>query len=419
MKNNVGFSSCNKSGNIFIFKWFWHILQTFLSVILLSNYAYAKDYDNSMTDKPELVSDISENSDSNDQESDDNVGQYPKFNGEIDVKYKIDRIVDVNRSGIHPNEGLFNVDSNYSLNFSKNWSIRSTLTAYPVISGDNPNVNESEYIFRSRNRGFQLNNTALAVEELGVYFENQYGKIFAGKFDPKFGPSYEDSEINGVFSNEFRSDYDLVEEIGVGGAVNFNDNQLTISTFYDDNTELRRSVLAHRKISEVRDGDAANTSDLSSYIIHLEGKNLFSTENLSYHIGYRSLGVEKMPGFAKEIGYSTSLAYSFEWRDNLILVPFIELIKIDNFGGKRNYNDFNSIVALSAKYNQWRASILGSRRSAKQSSNNIKIHDNQLQFSVGYQFTDRLGLDVSAMDLKENHVSGLVLGAMVKYAYKF
>jgi hypothetical protein len=398
---------------------FFNISQIFLVTILLPNFAYAKDYENSMADKPELVSDVKENSNLEDQESGDYVGQYPNFGGEIDIKYKVGRVTSGGKAGASRNEGLFGVDSNYTLNFSKNWSIRSTLTAYPIISGDNPNINESEYRFRSRNRGFRLNNTALVVEELGVYYKNKYGEVFAGKFDPKFGPSYEDSIISGVFSNEFRADYDLLEELGVGGAVNFNDNKLTVSTFYDDNTELRRSALARRKLSEVRDGDAANTANLSSYIVHLEGKNLFETENLSYHIGYRSLGMEKMSNTAREIGYSTSLAYSFELQNNVTLVPFIELIKINNFAGKSNYNDFNSILALSAKYNHWRSSIVSSRRSAKQSSNNIKIHDNQLQFSVGYQFSERLGLDLSAMDLKENHVSGFVVGAMVKYAYKF
>jgi hypothetical protein len=397
---------------------FFNIALIFLVAILLPNYAHAKNYDNSMTDKPELVSDVRENSDSDNQESSDDVGQYPNFGGEIDVKYKANRIIS-GAKGVAPNEGLFNVDSNYTLNFSKNWSIRSTLTAYPILHGNNTNLAESEYRFRSRNRGFQLNNTALIVEELGVYFENKYGKVFAGKFDSKFGPTYEDSKISGVFSNEFRADYDLLEELGFGGTINFNDNQLTVSTFYDDNTDLRRSALARRTLSEVQDGDAANTSNLASYIIHLEGTNLFAVENLSYHIGYRSLGVEKMPQTAKEIGYSTSLAYSFELQDNLILVPFIELTKIDNFAGKRDYNDFNSTIALSAKYNEWRASILGSRRSAKQSSSGIKIHDNMLQFSVGYQFSERFGLDLSAVNLKENHVKGFVIGAMAKYAYKF
>ncbi len=398
---------------------FSNISQIFLIAILLPNFAYAKGYDNSMADKPELVSDVKEDSNIDDQESGDAAVQYPNFGGEVDPKYKVSRITSGGKSGVSSNEGLFYVDSNYALNFSKNWSIRSTLTVYPIISRDNSNINESESRFRSKNHGFQLNKTALVVEELGVYFENKYGEVFAGKFDPKFGPSYDDSVISGVFSNELRADYDLCEELGIGGAVNFNDNKLTVSTFYDDNTELRRSALARRNLSEVRDGDAANTADLSSYIVHLEGKNLFETENLSYHIGYRSLGVEKTPDTAREIGYSTSLAYSFELQNNLTLVPFIELIKIDNFGGKSNYNDFNSILALSAKYNNWRASILGSRRSAKQSSHNIKIHDNQLQFSVGYQFSERLGLDLSAMDLKEDHVSGFVVGAMVKYAYKF
>ena len=160
-----------------------------------------------------------------------------------------------------------------------------------------------------------------------------------------------------------------------------------------------------------------------------EDSNIDDQESGDAAVQYPNFGGEVDPkykvsritsgGKSREIGYSTSLAYSFELQNNLTLVPFIELIKIDNFGGKSNYNDFNSILALSAKYNNWRASILGSRRSAKQSSHNIKIHDNQLQFSVGYQFSERLGLDLSAMDLKEDHVSGFVVGAMVKYAYKF
>ncbi len=389
------------------------ISQILLLTILLPNFAYAK---NNGMEKPELVSEIQE-SDADNQEQDNIVSQYPNFSGEITAKYKIDRIVGHKRSNIPASEGLFGVDSNYSLNFSKNWAAKSTLTAYPLIKQD-PSFNENESRFRTE-RGFKIHNTALIIEELQLYFENKYSKFFVGKFDPKFGPSYADSKVPGVFSTEFTADRDLLEEIGFGGALVSDDIEITASTFFLDTSSLDRSVLAKKTVASPNNGLATNTSKFSSYSFTVEGTRLLSFENLSYHLSYRRLGVKKMAGTAEELDYTGSLAYSFQLENNIILVPYIELIKANNFTGIRGRDNNYAILAVTAKRDKWSTSILGGLRSIRQSNQNVKVNDRQLQYSIAYQFSDRLRFDVSAMNLKENNISGLVLGGYARYTYKF
>lgn len=382
------------------------------TVILLPSVAYGQDNAYRKTDKPESIVETEE---FDAESANDAYDQYPNFTGQIIPKYKADSIISHKRSGVKASEGIFSVDSNYSLNFSKNWSVKSTITAWNLMKQDSP---ENEAIFRP-SRGFQLHNTALAVEELQAYFEAKNFKLFAGKFDPKFGPSYDESTITGVFSDEFRTDRDLVEQNGFGGALLYNGNELTASTFFADTSILRNSMLAKRSKLDANDGSAANTSGFDSYSITLEGKDLFEISNLSYHIGYRHLGVEKTATSAPETGYTTSLAYTFELENNISLTPYVEYVKLNNYTGDKNRNNSYSFAAVTAKYDKWSASVLGGLRSIEKSSSNVDYNDYQLQFSVGYSFTDRLSLDVSTMKVREADASGLVVGAKVKYAYKF
>jgi len=59
-------------------------------------------------------------------------------------------------------------------------------------------------------------------------------------------------------------------------------------------------------------------------------------------------------------------------------------------------------------------------RSKTTVSNPIKsITDKQIQFSIGYKFTDNLTLDVSRAEINENYSKGGIFGANLNYLYKF
>ena len=105
------------------------------------------------------------------------------------------------------------------------------------------------------------------------------------------------------------------------------------------------------------------------------------------------------------------------------LIPFVELVRAENFSGERGrVANFLTIAAIG-KYASWTASSSLMLRDIKRpnTSNNLpkSSNDRQLQFSIGYKFTDDLTLDVSRAVIQEDGHSAGIFGATLNYLYKF
>jgi hypothetical protein len=336
------------------------------------------------------------------------------FSGKIDLKYIFDHLLN-NKKNIPNNEGYLSAGADLQLKLDDKWAIKSTLTAYNFTHKD---ANTFQPFTRiSSDRSFK-SNTALIIEELKLYFENKDIKLWGGKFNPQFAILPDSKKVSGIFSADFTSDYQLVEAIGAGGELPIGEHKLVLNSFFSDATFLNRSALHHRNSIKSHDGSVGNTSSLSSYIIVVNGNN-FLLENLSYNLGYRSLGVEKMPQASREIGYTGGLSYLFELENGISLSPLVELVKINNFAGVLGNNNSYASFALMTNYNKISAGILNVYRNIKQKNSNLNLDDSQLQFSLGYKFTENLSTDFTMLKLNENNDNNLLLGAMIKYSYKF
>ncbi len=356
------------------------------------------------------------------QEKKQSVGKFPNISGNILFQTQVDRIASSNKSGISANNAFIYIEPNISLNFNKNWSIKTDWRIQPnnVLTTRNSTYPERYRTFLSQNRGLGLQDTGLLVEELKLQFENDDMKFSVGKFDPTFGTAYNKAKRIGVFTSQFTEDYNLREKIGASLTAVLESNKITINTFFNDTTGLSQSVLNNRTRANRNDGVAGNTGTLSSYSIALDGENFFGVDDWFYNAGYRSLGVDNISGRKREEGYVFGSEYSYKVGYQTSIVPFFEISKINNFTGERNRNALYTTTALIGKYNSWTTSISHLTRYITQSQGiTPKVNDRQLQFSVGYKFTNNITLDVSRSSLKEDGHSAALLGFVVGYLYRF
>ncbi len=347
--------------------------------------------------------------------------EFPNISGDVLFQFQADRILSTQKEGLSSNNAFVYIEPNMALNFNKQWSIKTDLRLQPndVLTTRDSVYPERYRTFLRSDRGFNTSEMGLIIEELKLHFENEDMKFFAGKFDPTFGTAYNKAKRIGIFTSQFTEDYNLREKIGFGGAALLENSKITLNTFFNDTTDLSRSALNDRGRAARNDGLAGNTETLSSFSLSFDGEHPFGIENWFYNIGYRSLGVDSMDGRSRETGYNLTSEYSYDISPNTTLIPLVELVKINNFTGEQGRDAIYTTFAVMAKYSSWNASVSHLTRNIKQPQRSSDVSDRQLQFSVGYKFTNNIALDVTRSRLKEDGNAATLIGANLSYLYQF
>jgi hypothetical protein len=345
--------------------------------------------------------------------------QYPKVSGNALFEFKVDRITSKNKDkDIPSSDSNVYIDAKVNLEFNKNWSVITNWAVEPVGDIDQSNPERYRTIL-ANNRGLDFDREGLYIEQLKGQFENEDIRFTFGKFNPAFGTAFRKEKRIGVFLTDFTRDYELREKIGVSGSALLENSEISASLFFNDTTGLSNSAIEKRGREKSGDGRAGNNSNLSSYSIAMEGQDLFNIEDLFYNIGYRNLNVENIAGRDNETGYVGGLEYSYPIGLNSSIIPFIEVAKINNMSGEVDRDTLYTTLALVGRYNKWTASVSHVTRKIRQKNFIGNIRDRQLQYSVGYKFTNNIAVDISRVGLKENNNKETLMGAVLSYMYTF
>lgn len=351
--------------------------------------------------------------------------QYPNISGEILTQIQADRVVSSNKDNVSSNNSFVYIQPDIALNFNRNWSVKTQWRSQPnnVLTTRDSQYPERYRTFLSSDRKlFGLNEQIMLIEELKINYENDDMRFFAGKFDPTFGTAWRKSKRIGVFAAQFNEDYNLREKIGAGVSALLEDSQITLNTFFNDRTALSNSAIKNRGRASGGPGVAGNTNAPSSYSLSMEGKNFLGIENVFYNLGYRNLAVSNSSdGHSRETGYVFGAEYLYKIGRETSLIPMFEAVTIDNFSGIKGRNARYSTLALIGNYRGWTASTSLVARDIKKGQSEIdnSSSGHQVQFSVGYKFTNNLTLDVSRANIKEEGYKGSLLGLTMSYLYKF
>jgi len=347
--------------------------------------------------------------------------QYPNVSGSVLMQLEVDRVISTKKQGISPNNSYVYSEPKLSLNFNRNWSLRTEwrLQQNNQLTTRNDEKPERYRTFLSNDRGVGLGNTGLIVEQLKVHFANEDMEFSAGKFDPTFGTAHNKAKRLGVFTSQFTEDYNLREKIGANLTALLESSKISINGFFNDSTDLSKSALSNRGRAKRQDGVAGNTGTLSSYSISMEGHDPFGIKNWNYNIGYRTLGVDNIANRTAEKGYVVGSEYLYKAGSSTYIIPFIEIVKMRNFTGERGRDALYTTIAGILRYSSWTASISSLRRSISTTPTGGSSNGRQLQLSAGYKFTDNFTVDVSRADIREDGSKGAVFGAMFSYFYRF
>lgn len=346
----------------------------------------------------------------------------PTISGFVLMQFQGDSIVSSQNKDIKRNNAAFYLEPNFSLHVDENWSVK---TQWRLQSNDTLTTRDNQYperyrtILSNKRSLNNFNNTGLLVEELKINFENEDLRFYAGKFDPQFGTAHRKSKRIGVFTSQFAEDYNLREKIGGGVVALLEGSQLRLDTFFNDVTDLSSSAINDRGRETQSNGIAGNTGTISSYSVSVEGERFFSVKNLFYNFGYRSLGVRGGNNTARESGYVFGTEYLYKIRNETSIIPFIELVRLENYGGKRGRTGDYATAAIMLKYRNWVVSSSLLQRKTQNIITGQKNNDRQLQLSAGYKFTDNLALDVTRAKVRESKSNAGVFGVNISYLYKF
>ena len=347
----------------------------------------------------------------------------PILSGSVLYEIQADQILSISHQKAKSSNGFLYIEPNFGLHFDENWAVKTQWRIQDnssLITRDKDNP-ERYRNFLSDNRGYNLNQTGLLIEELKLYYENEDMKFSLGKFDPSFGTAHRKSKRIGVFASQLAEDYNLREKLGANITALLEGSQISFSTFFNDSTDLSQSAVNDRGRESRNNGLSANTGSFSSYSILMEGEDFLTVDNWFYNIGFRSLGVDK-ESRKRETGLVVGSEYLYKIGRETSLIPFFEIVRINNFSGEVGRSANYITVAAIGKYASWTASTSLILRNIKRPSTSAlprTAYDRQLQFSIGYKFTDNLTLDVSrAIIHEDNHDAG-IFGASLNYLYKF
>ncbi len=349
--------------------------------------------------------------------------QYPNISGKALLEFRGDRIVSSDKNGVSANNGNINVDTNFGLNFNKNWSL-ITDWRFAQMNDQNPNNPERYRQILSNKRGNGLSSDGLAIDQLKGQFENEDARFFFGKFNPSFGTAFRKEKRIGVFVIDFTKDYEMRGKIGAGVTALLEKSELTLNAFFNDTTALSNSAIERRGSEKRSDGLAGNTSSPSSYSVAIEGQDFFGVNDLFYNFGYRNLEVDDVPGRDNEVGMVGGFEYLIPLGFKTSLIPFVEVASFENFSGIKGRNATYTTVALIGKYSSWTTSIARVTRSIKQkdiaTADNLgRANDHQLQYSIGYKFRNNIAIDFSRADIKEDGHNATLFGVLTSYVYNF
>lgn len=259
-------------------------------------------------------------------------------------------------------------------------------------------------------------------DDHGLYLETvllAYGtdrfSVYGGKFTPNFGKAWD--QTPGVYGDDFNGDYEIAEQVGLGGSVSFGNESagthtIEASVFFADTTILSDSVITRRGRTKHDDGGVGNTEDLSNFAVSLDGEEIAALPGVSYHVAYlhRGKGVNSA---SDENGFVGGIIVEREIRPVIVtvLAEYAHFIDAQGVSGQdRDY--LTGGVRLG--WNNWNVAMTAANRDTDGGTS-----DTAFQVSGGYEFEIGLSVDVAWKTVEEADVDSQTVGVLVAYGFAF
>ncbi|MGE5146540.1 MAG: hypothetical protein ACM3N5_07300, partial [Candidatus Eiseniibacteriota bacterium] len=215
-----------------------------------------------------------------------------------------------------------------------------------------------------------------AFKSEGAWAEQLYGTInldpvqlYGGKIHPRFGRAWDDTP--GVFGTDFAEDYELVEKLGVGAAVDMHwmgTHTLSFEAFQADTSFLSNSIFSRPKITDPDvlrpgrlhrdDGGVSNTGKPDNFAVALSGKAMPGMTGFTYTAGWAiQRGSDRVEGERNEQSFVLGGQWELPVSSRITAIPIVEYAHINNQGGADVRADYITTAVAFELGSGWSASV--------------------------------------------------------------
>lgn len=326
---------------------------------------------------------------------------YPKISGELSIEIENDWTYSSDDAAVEFYNLYPTVILGTTVEFTPTISLNFEATAEPVEDTTEDSV---------------FKDVGGYINIITANYDTDRFSVYAGKFTANFGVAWDIAP--GIYGVDLNEDYELSEMIGFGGGINFNaagSHTISASTFFQDTGILSKSIGNQRGPLELSDGGPANTDDLSSYVVALDGE----FENLAgfrYNIGFSSLSAGE-GGNDRQYGYVVGAEYAFGIGEEIVISPMAEFAYFNNAGGLKNDTAKYLTTGIALNYENWIVSTTYQRRDTETAG--IDLDDTVFDVRAGYVFDMGLGVAAAWRLAEEGTTDSKALGLLLSYAIDF
>jgi hypothetical protein len=217
----------------------------------------------------------------------DDGGFSPGISGSLAVEVQNDLAYASDESSEEFNNLFVKIEPAFTLALTDQVSVNAGLVFQPVRE---PAVGGDDRF---------LDDEGLFVEVLTLDYEAGPMHLFAGKMHINFANAWDVTP--GVFGTDLAEEYEMAENIALGGAFNGDFGQggahvVSAQAFFLDTSALADSAFSRRPKPRRADGGPGNTGDLSSFSMALDGGDYPALPGFRYHVAYVRQGNDTVGG---------------------------------------------------------------------------------------------------------------------------
>jgi hypothetical protein len=312
-------------------------------------------------------------------------------------------VVELTLEHAESGEDVLAATVNYGLavGFAEGWTFQMDAVLEPVVDPVGDGAFEGEDAF---------------IETLSLQYAGEAFTVYGGKINPVFGAAADIAP--GLYGVEVGEAYQITEALGIGGDISLaslmnldGEHILSAALFTADRTFLSGSLGGLREELDLADGGLANTEDLTSVTVSLDG---VLANGVGYSLGHRQLAGDT-PGEAEETATVFGVNHVWPEDSGLDLSLMVELAASHNADGVDGANRDFYTAGGTLGLGDWFVNAIASGWNENAAAGDLDVR--KLELSVGCALAEALVLEVGIQDVREAGASSTVIGTRLAWAF--
>lgn len=333
---------------------------------------------------------------------------YPYISGAIPIEVQNDANYSSDDPTAEFNNLTTKIEPVIGLHFTPELSVNTQLTLEQVQQPAFPG------------RDMVFDNQGIYFEVLTANYDTDRFSVYGGKFGPNFAIGWDATP--GIYGVDLDLEYELAENIGFGGSVNFGSEAwgqhgFSASTFFTDTSGLAESAFTRRRKPRRGDGGPGNTGDLGSFAVALDGGDFKALPGFRYHIGFVRLGNETADA-DDETRFAIGAEHAWEINKDWGLVTLVEYVKFGDADGTPGQDRFYLTGSALVTFKNWNLAVAYTRKETSPAGA-ADINEEQFQATAGYAWEFGLGLDIGWLTVRNDGSDTDTFGTILTYNFEF